>query len=742
MKQRILSLLLALALVIGLLPAAVLTTGAAEADDWANEIEILNQIETELVAAIRAGETSINISEYHLHHDEFRLERLGDYSPFISRGIDIDCLWNSIGSNKGYYAKIAINYPEGMSLPQINEYFDEIEARASELDAMLAAVPEDVDKVLALHDYFVYNSTYDLSDNLPTGSDSFNTAGVLMNGRAVCQGYTYAFMYFMNRAGVECHCAVSTPMNHSWNIVRLGDAYYHVDLTWDDPVPDVPGMVGHKFVLLSDAAVRGKRSIGGDKPHYGWDPLPVSCTDTRYDQAYWYGADSRIVFSGKDRYYIKNDSIVKNETERGREIPLLRLGDWPVWGSDNAFWIGAFSGLYLYDGKLYYNTATELRRVDLTTMEDESLYTPDTSEGYIYGSAVMGGQMIYEIKQSPNETGVRYAVPFETLTGVHVHDYTAVVTAPTCTEQGFTTHTCACGDSYADSYVNALGHAWDEGKVTKEPTEAENGEKTFTCTRCGAVRTEEIPQLPHTHRYTAAVTPPTCTERGYTTHACACGDTYKDSYANALGHNFVSGVCTRCGEKQSVTPDPVRFNDVKQRDWFCDAVNYAVANGLMNGVGNGNFAPNDPMTRAMLVTVLWRYEGSPTEGANSFSDVPNGQWYTQAVAWAAANGIVGGVGNNRFAPNGNITREQMAAILYRYADKKGFDTSKRGNLNAFADKSRVSAYAVEAIAWAVGEGIIGGSDGRLDPGGNATRAQVSTILMRFIENFVKSRADN
>ncbi|MBQ3357165.1 MAG: S-layer homology domain-containing protein [Oscillospiraceae bacterium] len=738
MKRRILSLLLALALMLALLPAAVLTTGAADpAEDWANEIAVFDQIEAELVAAMRERKSSIDLSSYHIHHDEIQLERLNDYSPYISGGISVDCLWNSIGVDKGYYSKIMINYPQTMSASEINAYFDKVEAKIAEVDAMLAAVPDDVDKVLTLHDFFIYNSEYDFTENLSPIADSFNTAGVLLNGRAVCQGYTYAFMYFMNRAGIECHCVVSPPMNHSWNVVRIDSAYYHVDLTWDDPTPDAPGMVGHKFVLLSDAAVSAKRSIGGDKPHYGWDPLPLACSSTQYDYAYWYGADSRIVMIGRDRYYIKDDSIVKNEMTKGREIPLISLGDWPVWGIENAFWIGSFSGLFLYDGKLYYNTATELRRLDIETLEDETAYVPDTSEGYIYGSAVIDGKMIYEIKQSPNERGVRHSVPLEKLTGEHVHSYTAVVTAPTCTDQGYTTHVCECGDRYVDSYVNALGHAWDAGSVTKEPTEAEKGEKTFTCTRCGAVRTEELPQLPHTHRYTDTVTAPTCTEQGYTTHACECGDRYVDSYVNALGHNYVNSVCTRCGAKQAA---PVSFSDVKTGDWFYEAVHYAVANGLMNGVGSGRFAPNDPMTRAMLVTVLWRYEGKPQEGKNNFADVPSGQWYTQAVAWAAYNGIVGGVGNGRFDPNGNITREQMAAILFRYADKKGFDTSRRGNLNAFSDQNKVSAYAVDAIGWAVGEGIIGGSDGKLLPGGNATRAQVSTILMRFIENFVKTQS--
>ena len=170
--------------------------------------------------------------------------------------------------------------------------------------------------------------------------------------------------------------------------------------------------------------------------------------------------------------------------------------------------------------------------------------------------------------------------------------------------------------------------------------------------------------------------------------------------------------------------------------WYHEGIDYAIAHGLMNGVGNGMFEPESSMTRAMLVTVLWRYAGSPAGWENSFTDVPNGSWFTQAVAWAAENGIVNGVGNHKFEPDSNITREQMAAILFRYAAMSGFDTSARGNLDQYPDRGDVSGYAVEPLSWAVAEGLIKGTDNGngilLDPQGNATRAQVATIIMRFI----------
>ena len=161
----------------------------------------------------------------------------------------------------------------------------------------------------------------------------------------------------------------------------------------------------------------------------------------------------------------------------------------------------------------------------------------------------------------------------------------------------------------------------------------------------------------------------------------------------------------------------------------------------MNGISASQFDPDGSMTRAMLVTVLWRYAEKPDAGENSFTDVRAGQWYTEAVGWAANNGVVNGVGNNRFDPMGNITREQMAAILYRYATGIGVDTAARSSLDAFPDGASVSGYARDALSWCIARGIINGTvlGGRsyLDPQGKATRAQVATILTRYIQNVVE-----
>lgn len=183
------------------------------------------------------------------------------------------------------------------------------------------------------------------------------------------------------------------------------------------------------------------------------------------------------------------------------------------------------------------------------------------------------------------------------------------------------------------------------------------------------------------------------------------------------------------------------FDDVLPGSWYEPAVDFVVSRELMQGMGQNRFAPDSPMTRAMLVTVLWRYAGEPAEGTPPFADVPDNVWYTQAVAWAVENNVVNGVGNNRFDPDGRITREQLAVILYRYSASIGIDTGAGADLRIFPDAAEVSPYAAEALAWAVDTGLITGSatGGKvyLAPQGHATRAQVATILMRFIQNIVE-----
>ena len=347
----------------------------------------------------------------------------------------------------------------------------------------------------------------------------------------------------------------------------------------------------------------------------------------------------------------------------------------------------------------------------------------------------------------------------------HTHYYTATVTAPTCTAKGYTTHTCACGNSYVDTYTDALGHAWDNGKVTKPATETENGVKTVTCTRCGETKTETIPKLTHEHSYKAVVTAPTCTEKGYTTHTCACGDSYVDSYVLPLGHDWGSGkvtkeptatengiktyICARCGEtKTEVIPaggcPSAGFTDVPGEDnWAHAGIDYCVANGLMSGVGGNLFAPKKATTRAQIVQILYNLEGEPrVYGSTPFTDLTN-DWYKDAILWAYQTGVVAGTSSTTFEPDLPVTREQIAVILMEYTSRvlglKNLCTP--ADLSRYPDAGSVSDWAKNAMADAVALGLISGASNGgqtcLEPQGSATREQVATILMEFCKNVKK-----
>ena len=214
------------------------------------------------------------------------------------------------------------------------------------------------------------------------------------------------------------------------------------------------------------------------------------------------------------------------------------------------------------------------------------------------------------------------------------------------------------------------------------------------------------------------------------------------TFAMPDGDVTVTGTFALEEEEEEPWP-PFPFTDVPETMWYYDSVYYVYAHGPMNGTAATLFSPGNPTTRGMLVTILYRMEGSPQgAGWGPFTDVTPGAYYAQPIAWAAWNGIVNGITSTTFAPDRNVTREQMAAILYRYTAWKGWDVSQQGNLFQFTDWQKVQAYARTPLAWAVASGLIQGKENqRLDPGGPATRAEVATILQRFHSTYVAPPAE-
>lgn len=344
----------------------------------------------------------------------------------------------------------------------------------------------------------------------------------------------------------------------------------------------------------------------------------------------------------------------------------------------------------------------------------------------------------------------------------HIHAYEATATEPTCTEQGFTTYTCSCGDSYVSDYVDALGHDMGEWKTVIAPTCTEEGSESRICSRCDYTETQSIDAVGHS--YTGTVTAPTCTEQGFTTYTCSCGDTYVSDEVPALGHTeetipavaatcIETGLtegkkCSVCGEVQvaqeTVTAlghdwkgtscqrcDATRenpFTDVADGSFYINPVLWAVENGVTSGTSETTFDPSGLCLRAHVVTFLYRAAGSPAPGSakNPFTDVKSGDFYYNPVLWAVEKGVTQGVSNTQFGSAQVCNRAAVVTFLWR-----AFGTPEPESANnPFADVKSTDFF-YKPVLWAVENGITSGVDAtHFNPAGNCNRAQVVTFLYR------------
>ena len=338
-------------------------------------------------------------------------------------------------------------------------------------------------------------------------------------------------------------------------------------------------------------------------------------------------------------------------------------------------------------------------------------------------------------------TCARCGVKIDEVIPAKGHDYSyksASSTEPTCTESGHYQGTCPrCGKDYNDT-IPALGHDWGEWVVTQEPTAETTGYRYHLCARCNTREGEDIPKL-HEHAWNAGVVTqkPTATEPGVKTFTCTiCGATKTESIPATGVPSVCPGGPTCPGYAFRDMPVPA--------DWSHEGLDYCIYRGYIAGTSASTVAPTGVCTRAQLVSILYRMQGEPTTVKGyelaklraPFDDVPRGQWYTDAIWWAKLTGVVAGTSATTFDPSGEITREQLAVILYNYTKQFASGSlTATGSLAGFPDAGSVSSWARTEMAWAVGNGLISGtgsgSAAYLSPQGSATRAQVAAILMRF-----------
>jgi hypothetical protein len=277
---------------------------------------------------------------------------------------------------------------------EIKKIKEQLDEKIEEIKSLVDDNMSDYNIALVLHDYLIVNSEYEY-----VSSSSATSGGLLLEGKGICDGYAHAYQYLLSLFNIESSIVSSQSMNHAWNLVKIGDDYYHVDCTWDDPISDRFGLAGHTYFMLSD------KGIKSDGKHYGFSS-DIKCTNTQYDN-YLKDIISPICVYNNDLYYINDKGIVKNN-----EL-IKTLPRWSGFNDINTYWPDKYSGLFIYNGEIYYNTYDSIMKLSLDTNQESTVLKPDISKGYIYGIRLYNNKIEYILKQTPNDTGEKYTSDIE-----------------------------------------------------------------------------------------------------------------------------------------------------------------------------------------------------------------------------------------------------------------------------------------------------------------------------------------
>ena len=359
-----------------------------------NNQQLMQEMEELVKEAVLKEEKEINISNSGIDVENYScLQNLKYYSPYLSK-IDITIYYSSATNS---YTRICIN--NRLSLKETKKYFNEISVKLKDIYDRVDSQYTDEQIALTVHDYIISNYIYDY--NYSTGDEMYCSGGLLYNGKGVCNAYAYLYNYIMHRYNIECYVTSSDSMNHAWNIIKIDNNYYHVDCTWDDPIysdgSDNFGQADHTYFLKSD-----KNFIN----HSGWNRTDLVCHDEKYDDYYWKNICSPIIIKDNYAYYIANEAntyrnlFKKRNLNNGDEIVINTFGLWNVWNSNYSY-LTPYSGLFINDGYIYYNTSNTINKFSISNNQNEIIYNQSTEEGYIYGIVQKGKDIAYTIKQSP-----------------------------------------------------------------------------------------------------------------------------------------------------------------------------------------------------------------------------------------------------------------------------------------------------------------------------------------------------
>ena len=359
------------------------------------------------------------------------------------------------------------------------------------LDTWVTPGMDPVSAALAIHDGLIVSCVYDETLEKNTGYD------LLVNGSTVCLGYAQAYQYLLAQVGIESVIVTSETMEHAWNLVKLDDQWYHVDVTWDDPAPDSYGYVAHTYFLVTDAQISQ-----GDDPHHDWE-TDIVCSDTRFTDAYWRDVFSQISFDGNTAYYVKtkdwDNYIYARDMASGNQT-LLYKEEEDYLNIGHGEYSYSHGSLSLWNGRLYYNTMNALLSMSTQGGDRQVEYTYNYAgqQKFLYTCYVTAGQLYATVSGHDGDRSGEIAV-LQT-DGFHSHSYTMTTEAPTCTEPGVTRSVCECGLSAESDLVSPTGHSYAKTD-SKLATPWGDGYRAEVCSVCGDSITTTLPQIQLTAKF-------------------------------------------------------------------------------------------------------------------------------------------------------------------------------------------------------------------------------------------------
>ena len=390
--------------------------------------------ETEIASlseVIRAGfenyETSIDISRFELTAEDVpRIVEVINYVRTIPELFYISVDGNGTVSQvqkegTSDYIIGTLNVKYNNTYEEAKPLIEEFNAKADEIiSEVITDDMTELQKALKLHDYLVLNTVYDTKGELEDLNGGASAYDILVCGNGICQGYAQAYNVLLERAGMDSLMVVSYPMKHAWNLVSVDDEWYHVDVTWDDPVPDSPGLVNHKYFLLSDEEIQKKTDVRYE--HHSWDAKGFTATSTKYDNAFWVDVRTEIICQGDRWYYMSGSGAYSTYIESTGEVNTnvsVCEESWPDWNNPAAFYTAKYSSLIISDGVLLFNTPTQIYKMNLDGSNKQGLryVNPYETNGYVYGLRIIDDKLYAVIKQEPLAEGTLYEI-----TDVDIHD--------------------------------------------------------------------------------------------------------------------------------------------------------------------------------------------------------------------------------------------------------------------------------------------------------------------------------